>query len=1019
MSVCCAGILLLPWTLGLQSHIKTSHATEFLQAPAEPPSNTSDDDSVRQDHDAIRILVQRCVGCHGPEVQESGLRLDSLEMLTQGGDSGPAIDPSDSVQSLLVKRIQGQEGPRMPPEGERLSADEVKQIIDWIDRGSNWPEDESAQKLATAQSKHWAFQPIRNPEIPSVRQADWPRDQIDTFVLEKLEQAALSPAPDADRRTLIRRLSLDLLGLPPDDAQIAHFVEDRNPDAYEALVDRYLASPQFGERWARHWLDRTQYGETSGCVIDLHRPFAWRWRDWVVDAINRDLPFDRFTIEQIAGDLLPDSNTQTRVATGIFRNALTNHEAGIDLDLERVKTTVDRTSILGSTWLGLTIGCAECHSHKYDPISQQDYYRMYAFMDRVNDVEIDAPSISEFHQESEVRTRLEASVMAYLSTRSNEQLAWESKVKSSNQNWSVADQVDARTLRSLGHATLHPKSDGSFTVDGRIGRSDDHHFTFESGLPSIRAFRVELLPDRDRFHKGPGRCLNGECILTGISLYRISKKGDGELQPVPIASVFADYNKIGYQAEKCLVDTECTKDAGWAVDHQGLSHAAVFSLLEPLDCKDQMISIHLHFLSGEGRTPARFRISVTEDPIADPTVQTVPSDIRAILDEPEVERDRWQKAQLKRYYQTIHQPDHPELKRWNMELATAAKLLQPRGAECIEEGWQTRETHVHIRGDFRRHGVLVEPGIPSCFEKSMSHVDRWTRLELAHWIVSPDNPLTSRVAVNCIWQELFGAGLVRTSGDFGLQGDEPTHPELLDWLAYEWMHSGWSRKSLIRRIVCSSTYRQSSVSPESMTRDPNNVLLGRQTRFRLDGESVRDVILDTAGVLAGGLGGPSYRISGDGNETYLDWEPAVLTPKESGMYRRGIYIAVTRTIPDPMLATFDSPDGATVCPIRQRTNTPIQALTLMNDPIFVDAARALARRYSSGGAETVSQRLRDLWLHCLGRVPSEIELQVLRELYDRVELENRQKNRGAIDNDHIWFVLTRTVLNLDEIVTRP
>jgi hypothetical protein len=241
----------------------------------------------------------------------------------------------------------------------------------------------------------------------------------------------------------------------------------------------------------------------------------------------------------------------------------------------------------------------------------------------------------------------------------------------------------------------------------------------------------------------------------------------------------------------------------------------------------------------------------------------------------------------------------------------------------------------------------------------------------------------------------------------------------MDWLAYEWMHSGWSRKSLIRRIVCSSTYRQSSVSPESMTRDPNNALLGRQTRFRLDGESVRDAILDTAGVLAGGLGGPSYRISGDGNETYLDWEPAVLTPKESGMYRRGIYIAVTRTIPDPMLATFDSPDGATVCPIRQRTNTPIQALTLMNDPIFVDAARALARRYSSGGVETVSQRLRDLWLHCLGRVPSEIELQVLRELYDRVELENRQKNRGAIDNDHIWFDLTRTVLNLDEIVTRP
>ncbi len=971
-----------------------------------------------QDRDAVGVLSQHCTRCHGPEKQEAGLRLDNADSSRLGGDSGPAFVANDSQKSILIHYVRGDGDTVMPPEGPRLTSVQVQRLADWIDRGAKWPQEENLSNGVTNKASHWSFQPILRPTLPPVRRTDWGINEIDTFILARLEREKLSPAPEADRRTLIRRLSLDLLGIPPADDDIDAFLADNQPDAYETLVDRYLAAPQFGERWARHWLDRTQYAESSGCVIDLPRSYAWRWRDWVVAAMNCDMPFDQFTIEQLSGDLPPNATEETRIATGFFRNALTNHEAGIELRAEQVKTTVDRTSMVGATWLGLTLGCAECHSHKYDPISQRDFYRMYAFFDRLNDQDIDSSTPDATHCILEARSQLERVRAAYIASPATGQLAWETRIKSLSDVWQVPTTVDPRTLRSLGFAMVHHQADGSLSVDGRLRSSDDHYVIFEPGLSKIRAVRVELLPDADRFHQGPGRCKDGECILSGISLSTSPVNRPNEIRSAQIVSVDADYCKASFDPMDAIKEPEKEETKGWAVDHKGSPHAAVFVLDSPLECDQANVMIKLHFLTGLGRNPCRFRVSVTDVEREHLVGQSVPSEIRQWLAKNDHDRTDDEKASIKRYYQSIHQPNDEGLKEWNGALDLHAQWTNPRGAECVQETWQPRETCVHVRGDFRRQGVRVEPGIPAAFESSNPSQANWTRLDLAHWIASPTNPLTSRVTVNSFWQSLFGAGLVRSAGDFGRQGEAPSHPELLDWLADEFMSNGWSRKATIRQIVCSATYRQSSTALESTQRDPQNLLLARQNRFRLDAEAVRDCLLDRSGLLISQLGGPSYRIPGPNDETTEDWEPVALVASSAGLFRRGLYVAIPRTLPDAMLTTFDAPDGITTCPLRQRTNTPLQAMTLLNDPLFVQAAKALSKSYSEKANESQRQRIEQMWRHCIGRRPTMQEIEVLEELCRELVAAQSSEGTGETDFSKVWFVLARTILNLDETVTR-
>ncbi len=971
-----------------------------------------------QDREAIGILSQHCTRCHGPEKQEAGLRLDNAESLQLGGDSGPAFVASLSQKSILIHYVRGAGDIFMPPEGPRLTSVQVQLLADWIDRGAKWPLEENSSDVVANKASHWSFQPILRPTLPPVQRTDWGLNEIDTFVLARLESEKIPPAPEADRRTLIRRLGLDLLGIPPADEDIDAFLVDCQPDAYEKLVDRYLADPQFGERWARHWLDRTQYAESSGCVIDLPRSYAWRWRDWVVSAVNCDMPFDQFTIEQLAGDLLPNATAETRIATGFFRNALTNHEAGIELRAEEVKTTVDRTSMVGATWLGLTLGCAECHSHKYDPISQRDFYRMYAFFGRLDNQDIDCSTPDATPSMLEARSQLERVQTSYIASPSTGQLDWETRIKSLPDVWHVPTKYDPRTLRSLGFAMVHPKADGSLTVDGRLRSSDDHYVIFEPGISKIRALRVELLEDADRFHQGPGRCKDGECILSGISLSASPIHKPNEIRSSQIVSVDSDYCKTGFDPVDAIKETERDETKGWAVDHKGSPHAAVFVLDSPLECDQANVMIRLHFLTGLGRNPCRFRVSVTDVESKHLAGQSVPGEIRQWLAKNDHDRTDNEKASIKRYYQSIHQPNDADLKEWNRVLDLNAQWMNPRGAECVQEAWQPRETHVHVRGDFRRKGVRVEPGIPVAFESSNPSLANWTRLDLAHWIASPSNPLTARVTVNSLWQSLFGAGLVRSAGDFGRQGDAPSHPELLDSLADQFMSKDWSRKAMVRQIVCSATYRQNSVALESTRRDPQNLLLARQNRFRLDAESVRDCLLDRSGLLISRLGGPSYRIPGPNDERTEDWEPAALLASDAGLFRRGLYVAIPRTLPDAMLTTFDAPDGITTCPLRQRTNTPLQAMTLLNDPLFVQAAKALSNRYSERADESPRPRIEQMWHHCIGRLPTMQEIEVLEELYWKLIAAPSSDGSGETDLSKVWFVLARTVLNLDETVTR-
>jgi mono/diheme cytochrome c family protein len=967
------------------------------------------------DDQALEILGKHCFRCHGPETQEAGLRLDSAQAIQTGGDSGPAIVAGQSKSSRLIDMIQGNGDSTMPPDGEKLSPIEIAVLIDWVNRGANW----STTFQATDQSvrsTHWSFQPIRSHIAPPVNDRSWAKSELDHFVLARIEQESLQPAPEADRRTLIRRLSLDLRGLPPDESEIDGYLRNDDPSAYEHLVDRFLASPEFGERWARHWLDRTQYGETSGCVIDLPRPFPWRWRDWVVASLNDDLPFDQFTLYQLAGDLIPNPTPETRMATGFFCNALTNHEAGIDLEAEFVKTTVDRTSIVGATWLELTLGCAECHSHKFDPISQRDFYRMYAFFNTLDDCVLDCITNSDRPETELTQTLFEQEQQRYGNSHANQQSEWESQIRSTPDVWTIPKDYETVTFRTLSHAMVHLESDGSFSVDGRVRNNDDHVVSFRSPLKSVTAIRVELLPDRDRFHLGPGRCKNGHCRLTGFSVSASPIGNAKENRDGLISDVFVDYCQPGFSPHDVSVDPNAYRETGWSVDHKGMSHVAVFKLKEPLEVADSIVTVKMHFLSDQGRTPARFRIAVTDAPQELWQQSIVPGDIREIINKKHADRSNHERAFVKRYIQTIHDPASVDLARWNRALEDRAEWLNPRGAESIQQSWQSKETYVHLRGEFRRRGDRVQPGIPAVFLSRNEEGKSWTRLELAEWLTSEENPLTARVAANSIWQVLFGEGLVRSPGDFGRQGEVPMHPDLLDWLATEFRQSGWSRKALIRRVVGSATYRQSCVAPASQERDPQNRFLARQSRFRLDAETVRDCVLDRSGLLLRRMGGPSFFMNGSSGEETKDWHLPALRPTANDQFRRGLYISVPRTTPDPMMNTFDAPDGASVCPMRQRTNTPLQAMTLMNDPLFVAASNRLAHSISSASVSDREKGIR-LWKHCLGREPTAQEVVVLEQLlHDLVE---ESKGVGASEEPlDVWFVMARTVLNLDEMVTR-
>ncbi len=841
-----------------------------LLADGLPPAASVQVDFDRQ----IRPLLEsRCQACHGAANQMSGLRLDDKAAAMAGGHSGPAILPGDSAGSLLIHMVAGYRVKFvMPPGGPALEPAEIGLLRAWIDQGAPWPE-APAQTAATAEPKapaHWSWSPLTNPDPPSISAKSGVRNPIDRFVLAKLEEKGLQPSAPADRATLLRRLSLDLTGLPPTPRELDRFLADTSPNAVERTIDRLLRSPAHGEKWAMHWLDQVRYADSDGYEKDDPRPHAWRYRHWVIEALNADKPYDEFSIEQIAGDLLPHPTEDQLVATGFHRNTLKNREGGVNKEEFRFEETVDRASTIGTVWLGLTVGCAQCHDHKYDPISQKDFYRFYAFVNSIEETLSPAPLPGE-------------------------RGAW---------------------LRT--HA-------------------------------EYRARRDELL-----------------CA------YDIP-----ELQP--------DWEKkVIYHGENPGLDT------AWDVNWD--------TLAKMTDNGEKYILI-----------PAEQRTEHEADVVTDYFLrfhtQVSTKEQYAALGFAEL---RGKLARLEASYP-------------RMSKARTVSELDP-----------PRPTHLHVRGGWDRPGVPVESGAPSFLPQI--DAEKPTRLDLARWLFRDDNPLTARVTVNRIWQEYFGQGLVTTSDDFGLQGEKPSHPELLDWLARDFMESGWSLKHLHRRIVSSATYQQASdVRPELTRIDPDNRLLARQRRLRLPGELIRDSALAASGLLSSQVGGKSVKPPIPDGVTSLSYAGGFDWTVSEGpdRYRRGLYIHFQRTVPYPMLSTFDASERSVAVCARERSNTPLQALNLLNDPVFVEAAQGLATRVL---LETPSEEFQDRlgWAYKLafGRAPSGAEQARLERLYQEqmrlldaspetvkalypVEPEGYDRTVAAA-----WTGLSRVLLNTDELMTR-
>ena len=1010
--------------------------------------------------DVRPLFEQHCYECHGTKKQEAGLRLDQRAAALQGGELGHDIVPGNSGESLLVKALEGTAADvsRMPEEREPLSGEQITLVKRWIDQGANWPEESAA---ATANSlAHWAFRSPTRPSVPAVRETSWPRNPIDHFILARLEKEGLAPSPPGDKITLLRRLSLDLVGLPPAIAEVDAFVADTSDDAYARAVERLLASPHYGERWGRHWLDAARYADSDGFEKDKSRN-VWMYRDWVVGALNRDLPYDRFVVEQLAGDQLSSPTQDQLVATGFLRNSMLNEEGGIDPEQFRMEAMFDRMDALGKSVLGLTIQCCQCHNHKFDPITQKEYYRLFAFLNNDHEPQAIVYAPDELALRDRLARdiqRIEDGLSAGSPDWSERMAAWENQVAADQGEWEVLTPdvfedpgggakislLGDRSMLCAGYAPTHV----TFRVAGH------------SKLPNITAIRLELLTDPNLPRGGPGRSFKGTCALTQIKVEARAAGGDDKLAEFKIADATADFEQAESPLESNFDDRSGKKrvvgpvkfaidgknETAWGIDAgpglRNQDRKAVFLLEKPIEFTSgaelniSLVQNHGGWNSDDHQNNllGRFRVSVTsskEMVAADP----LPRRVRTILAIPREQRSDAQTAEVFSYWRTT-------IGEWREANERIEALWQrwPQGTTSLVLAArdEPRATQMLKRGDFLKPGEEVTPGVPAVLHSLDANAPP-TRLTLARWITDRRSPTTARVAVNRVWQSYFGTGIVATSEDFGAQCDPPSHPELLDWLACELMDKGWSIKALHRLIVNSATYRQrSSVSSELYARDQFNRLLARGPRFRVEGEIVRDVALTASGRLNPVIGGPS--IYSPIPESLLGLSYAPLTwNAETGpdRYRRALYTFRRRSLPYPALQNFDTPNADCACVRRQRSNTPLAALTTLNEVVFTECARALARRTLESSATSDAERVAFAFRSCVARAPTPAECQALVELVDKQRtriaegwLNPREIATGSNELPAAlpsgitpaqlaaYTVVARVILNLDETITK-
>ncbi|NOX98737.1 MAG: DUF1549 domain-containing protein, partial [Verrucomicrobia bacterium] len=1053
------------------------------------------DDELDFNRDIKPLLSSKCFKCHGADEgsREADLRLDTFQGATANLDGHFAIKPGDSKKSELIARLTTHDtGDLMPPpeSGKALKPNEIERIKKWIDSGAKY-------------ERHWSFVPPVRHEPPSVQTPFWPKNEIDYFVLSRLEKDQIRPQLEADRYQLIRRVSLDITGLPPQPEEVAAFINDKSPKAYEKLVDRLLASSAYGERWAAMWLDLARYADSMGYASDNLRTI-WAYRDWVIKAYNDNMPYDRFTLEQLAGDLLPKHSPKDLVATAFHRNTMNNTEGGTDNEEFRVAAVKDRVSTTMNVWMGLTMRCAECHTHKYDPISHKEYYQFYDFFNQTADADtnddaplIPVPGSSELKERATLEQKIAAVekqiAQADPAKLIAEQKTWEAQYRGNTQ-WSPLGISKASSIQG---STFENQQDGSILVTGKPPKNDTYTLAVTTPLKSVTGFRLEAIPDKRNPAGGSGRAPDGSFILsrfaatldtggkapqvryvrielpgkdkilnlaevevfsgkTNLALKGKAKQSStypggeaeraidgntnglwekksvahvgikdkspwwevdlGKSSPVDritiwnrtdanIQSRLDDYQikiydenrKLVWQNAKLkgpkksatftltgprpLIFTRATADfsqdkwpitnaipsvaknlAGWGVSpKQKEAHEAFFVSSAPtkIAAGDKLqITLDHHYNYGGQKTLGRFRISVTDDPALSKRAVLRP-DILRIIDQEEKQRSDKDKKSLAIYFRDFA----PSLAKHRTELAKVKKekdKIKPPMVPIIAQlpDDKQRETRIHVRGNFTDLSDKVAAAVPASFNPFPKNAPA-NRIGVAQWLTSPDNPLTARVAANRIWAQLFGAGIVETEEDFGAQGTYPSHPKLLDWLATEYLRNGWDSKAMLKTIVMSATYRQSSkASPQAYAADHINVKLARGPRFRLNAEQVRDQALALSGLISNKIGGPSvyppqppgmWRAAFNGQRNWA-------TSKGEDRYRRGLYTFWRRSVPYPSMATFDAPSRE-VCNLRRiRTNTPLQAFVTLNDPVYVEIAQAMARRIINEGGDTDAER---------------------------------------------------------------
>jgi hypothetical protein len=954
--------------------------------------------------EVLPILREHCFECHGARAHKAGLRLDLRATALAGAKYGkdPVIVPGDREASelwiLVASEIEEERMPQADSDVAPLSQEQIGTLGRWIDEGAEWPDD---GKSAAWPARHWSYLPPKRPPEPEVARVEWLRSPLDAFTLAKMEERGLEPNPQADPATLLRRASLDLTGLPPSHAELDTFLADSAPGAWQRALDRLLASPHYGEKLARTWLDLARYADSNGYEKDGDRA-QWRWRDWVIEAFNADMPFDRFTIEQLAGDLLPGATAEQTLATGFHRNTMLNEEGGVDVEEFRIAAVHDRVATTGTVWLGATLGCAQCHDHKFDPISQEEYFRLFAIFNNTEDdgqraaPVIESPTLAQRAERRRIEGEIAEARAALAEERADGAAARDAWTAS------VAREIMATPPTPSDHAWATDAPPPGARTEGDWSAVTPAGFAPRSGSTARLQQSAEIV---QHFFEG---CPDARLLAASDSLYAWVLLDPGN----PPSTLMLKFHQAGEWEHRAYWGADTIPSGGVGTENAAHHHAGDLPaagewirLAVPLAAVGLAPDVAVDGVACAQNGGRAWWDEIGTHTARSEAEMSLPAELIAALRAPPADADAQRRVSA---HWRVTAAETAPLRERIADLEAALPAFPT--AMVLRERAEPRSTRLLLKGSYLSPGEVVQPGVPAALNRDGRGVH--DRREFAQWLVDGSNPLTARVFVNRAWEQIFGRGLVETVEDFGAQSPLPSHRELLDWLACEFVNSGWSVKELHRLILSSATYCQSAdASADQLERDPHNEWLARAPRLRLPAEEVRDAALTASGLLVPAIGGPSvmpFQPAGVENAAYAGdrWR----TAEGPDRWRRGLYTFWRRTSHYATFAAFDAPSREATCARRTRSNTPLQALALLNDPAFVEASAALGRRMRADGGAGDAACLSHGFRLCTARWPEPAELAVLRSL---LEAERR-----ASGEDRAWTLVANVMLNLDETVTR-